>query len=266
MNRIDNKFKELKDRKKKAFVAYIAAGDPDIETSAEIARSLAHNGVDILELGIPFSDPLADGPTIQKALERSLRSGCNVRKVMGMVKTLRKDVDIPIVYMTYYNIVYNYGIERFARDSFSSGVDGLIVPDLPLEEADMMANVLKQRGLCPIMLAAPTTPCDRFKKIASMSGGFVYYVSLTGVTGAREDMARGMERKIKTLKSFTDRPVCVGFGISNPDQAKKAANFADGVIVGSAIVGLIEKNLNDKKGLLEKIARSVRSFSGSVHG
>jgi tryptophan synthase alpha chain len=266
MNRIDETFERLKNEKKKAFIAYIAAGDPDMYASLRIAKALALSGADIIELGIPFSDPLADGPTIQKAVERSLKAGCTVKKIFDLVKSLRKAADIPIVFMTYYNVVYSYGLDRFSKAARAAGADGLIVPDLPMEEAGALRGALKKEGLHLVMLTSPTTPPDRFKRIACVSSGFIYHVSLTGVTGVRKSLAKGLEEDVRRLKKLVSKPLCVGFGVSDPHQAKDLARAADGVIVGSAIVKIIEKNLKNKKTVHKKIAEFAGGIARAVHG
>ncbi len=266
MNRIDAKFRELKKAGRKAFIPYITAGDPDMRTTAEVVRALERAGADIVELGIPFSDPMADGPTIQRAIQRSLNGGCTVKKVLTLVKALRKDVKVPLVFMTYFNIVYNYGTGRFLRDAKAAGADGLIVPDLPMEEAGEVSKEAGRAGQAVILLAAPTTPVGRFRKIAACSQGFIYYVSLTGVTGARKALSAELKKNVKKLKRTTKKPICVGFGISAPAQAGDIARAADGVIVGSAIIGAIEKNLGNKKKLVKDVEKFAGALARAVHG
>ncbi len=266
MNRINETFKRLRAEGKKAFIPYVTAGDPDIRTSKKIVSALAKAGADIIELGVPFSDPLADGPTIQKAIQRSLDAGCSVRKVFDMVRELRRRASVPFVFMTYYNIVFNYGIERFIREAKICGADGIIVPDLPMEESKGLMDIADREDFCLIMLTAPTTPAERFRKIAGRSRGFVYYVSLTGVTGVREKLSDKLKGDIKKLKKMTAKPVCVGFGISNPAQARDVADVSDGVIVGSAIIRLIEKNPDDKSAMVEKVEVFAGAVAKAVHG
>ncbi len=266
MNRIDETFRRLKKEKKKAFIPYVTVGDPDMKTTKRIVSSLAKAGADIIELGIPFSDPLADGPTIQKAVQRSLEAGCTVRKVLDMVGQLRREVRVPLVFMTYYNIIFNYGISRFIRDAKASGADGIIVPDLPMEESGELTGMADKEDFHVIMLAAPTTPPGRFRKIAGCSRGFIYYVSLTGVTGARRSLSDELKNDVKKLKKMTAKPVCVGFGISNPAQAREIVGASDGIIVGSAIIRVIEKNLADKNLLVKKVGAFARSVARAVHG
>lgn len=265
MNRIDEVFKRLKAAGKKAFIPYITAGDPDLDTTEKIVVSLANAGADIIELGIPFSDPLADGPTIQRAIKRSLDKGATVKKILNLVKKIRKHVQTPLVFMTYYNIIYNYGVESFIKDAKASGADGVIVPDLPMEEAAELSARSREKNFDIIMLTAPTTPPARFERIAKMSKGFVYYVSLTGVTGARKNVSGELKNDVRKLKGLTSRPVCVGFGVSKPAHARYVAEFADGVIVGSAIISIIERNLGNKKGLPAKVERFAKSIARAVH-
>jgi tryptophan synthase alpha chain len=263
-NRIDRKFKELKARRKKAFIAYITAGDPSLLATAKLALEIEKSGVDILELGIPFSDPMADGPTIQAASHRALEGGVKLAGIFKMVRSLRKKTGMPIVFMTYYNPVFRYGVEKFLRDCSRSGVDGIIVPDLPCEESAPLVKAAKKNGVAAIFLAAPTSTISRLKKIASLSGGFIYYVSLTGVTGTRRDLPEELGSKVRCIKSMTDTPVSVGFGVSNPGQAKKVAKIADGVIVGSAIVNIIAQNMG-KRDMAAKVARFTKTIAKAVH-
>jgi len=265
MNRIDLSFQRLKKEGKKAFIPYITAGDPGIETTKKFVRVLAGAGADIIELGIPFSDPLADGPTIQRAVERSLSAGATTRGIFRMVRDLRKDVDVPLVFMTYYNIVFNYGIEKFIADSKKSGADGIIVPDLPMEESHELTDIADKHDFSVILLAAPTTPVDRFGKIARCSRSFIYYVSITGVTGARKALSDKLYGHIRHLKRVTDKPICVGFGVSTPGQAREVARAADGVIVGSAIINVLEKSLKNKKKMVRDVEAFGRSIARAVH-
>ncbi|MFH1846627.1 MAG: tryptophan synthase subunit alpha [Candidatus Omnitrophota bacterium] len=265
MNRIGQTFKRLKQEQKKAFIPYITAGDPDIKTTKSIISALVNAGSDIIELGVPFSDPLADGPTIQRAIQRSLASGCSVGKVFGLVKDIRCDFDIPIVFMTYYNIVFNYGINRFVKDAKKAGVDGIIVPDLPMEESKELICAADKQDFYVIMLTAPTTPLERFERITGCSRGFVYYVSLTGVTGERKALSSGLKSELKELRKVSTKPLCVGFGISTALQAKNVACLADGVIVGSALIKIIEQNLNKNHRIAEKVGKFAKTIADAVH-
>lgn len=265
MNRIDKKFKSLKKSHKKAFIVYITAGDPDLKTTKQLIVELEKSGVDLIELGIPFSDPLADGPTIQAASQRALRKGVNIKSILNAVKALRHKVSIPFVFMTYYNLVLQYGLENFVHDAKKCGIDGIIVPDLPQEESRGLLRAATRRRFSVILLAAPTSTNARLKKIAQKSKGFIYYVSLTGVTGARSKLAYDLAKNIKRIKRFTDKPVCVGFGVSNPAQAREVASLADGVIVGSALINIIGKNIA-KKGLIQKVGHFARSIAKGIKG
>ncbi len=264
-NRIDKRFKELKAQGKKAFIAYITAGDPSIAATARLVPELERSGVDIIELGIPFSDPVADGPTIQAASQRALKGKVNMTRIFKMVKTLRGKTDIPIVFMTYFNPVLKYGLARFTKDCRRTGVDGVIVPDLPYEEARDLLRLAKSSRVAVIFLAAPTSTPERLKKIVSLSSGFIYYVSLTGVTGARKELPVEIRSKVKRIKSMTRLPVCVGFGISNRSQAKNVAGISDGVIVGSAIVKVIENNTKSVSNIVSKATRFSKALARAVH-
>jgi len=265
VNRIDRKFKELKSQKKKAFIAYIAAGDPSLAMTKQIALALEAAGVDIIELGIPFSDPLADGPTIQAASQRALAKGASLRKIFSAMADLRRSTQIPIAFMTYYNPVLRYGIGNFIASCKKTGVDGVIVPDLPLEEAKSLIKFSKKAKIATIFLAAPTSTKERLKRIINNSSGFIYYVSLTGVTGARRDLPTEISSKARLIRSMTKKPVAVGFGISNPVQAKDIAKNSDGVIVGSAIVNIIEKNQKNGRAMISKISSFSKTLAKAIH-
>ena len=258
MSRIADKLKELKKRNECALIPYIMAGDPDIETTGKLVVEMERSGADMVELGVPFSDPLADGPTIQKAAIRALANKTNLKKVFALVKTIRKTTEIPIILMLYYNLVYKYGEDAFARDAAAAGVDGTIIPDLPPDEASGLLREARANRLDVIFLLAPTSSRDRVHLVDRRSRGFIYYVSLTGVTGARKTLDKGIEESVEALRLMTDKPICVGFGISRPDQAKKVAAWADGVIVGSAIVGLMEKT--------KSATRMLKEVGGFVSG
>lgn len=254
MNRIEKTFRNLKRKGRKAFIPYIMAGDPDLDKTREVILTFEEAGADIVELGIPFTDPLADGPTIQRAAERALRAGVTLRKVIGFVRGLRQLTQIPIVLMTYYNPVFKYGEERLVRDAVDSGVDGLIIPDLPPDEAGGLIKLSRKAGISTIFLLAPTSTEDRVKKIAKASTGFIYYVSITGITGARLEINESLADSIKNIRAITDKPLCIGFGVSNPEEASRMSAIADGVIVGSAIV----KILRESPERLEEFVRRLR--------
>jgi tryptophan synthase alpha chain len=265
MNRIEAKFKELKRSRRKAFIAYITAGDPNLAATLNLVRTLETAGVDILELGIPFSDPLADGPVIQAASKRALDKGATLRKIFTVVRKARAGTNMPIAFMTYYNPVLRYGLDAFIRDCSTSGVDGVIIPDLPFEEAASLVKTARRNKIATIFLAAPTSTRKRMRGIARSSSGFIYYVSLTGVTGARRRLPEEIGRNVRILKSLTKMPVCVGFGVSNAAQARSIARVADGVIVGSAIVKVIEENRGNAKRMFSEVKRFAASLARAIH-
>ena len=242
LNRLDARFAHLRATGKRAFVAYVCAGDPSLEATVEIVQALDAAGADVVELGLPFSDPLADGIVNQLAADRAIRGGTTTVKVLAMIREIRKHSQVPLVLFTYLNPVYTYGYERFHHDAAAAGADGILVLDLPADEAAQNAELKPTPELAHIRLIAPTTPHDRVPKIAAVAEGFIYYVSREGVTGAQTSIATGIAEMVAHIKSTTDVPVCVGFGSSNPEQAATVASMADGVVVGSAIVKLIEKH------------------------
>lgn len=260
MNRIERKFEQLRQQRKKAFVAFITAGDPNLKITRQLVGELERCGVDIVELGVPFSDPLADGPVIQQASMRALCHGVNLHKILDMVRDMRGGINIPLVLMTYYNPVLQYGLEKFATDASKSGIDGVIVPDLPPEEAEELIRPLYKKGINPIFLLSPTSTRERIKMVAALSKGFIYYVSLTGITGPRERLPLQIHHDVRLIKHYTDLPVCVGFGISRPDQARSLVRSADGIIVGSAIIRELERNLAEK----DKVNKVINFVSGLV--
>ena len=261
MTRIDSKFAALKAEGKKAFVAYVMAGDPDYETSMEIVKGLPGAGVDIIELGIPFTDPMADGPTIQLAGQRALEAGQTLERTLQMVREFRTgDNETPIVLMGYYNPIFNRGVERFLTDARQAGVDGLIVVDLPPEEDDELCIPAQKAGINFIRLATPTTDDARLPKVLTNTSGFVYYVSITGITGAADAQAADVGPEVARIKAHTELPVVVGFGIKTPEAAQTIAGVADGAVVGSAIVRLI----GEGKSPAEVLA-FVRSLSDGAH-
>ncbi|MEI8344649.1 MAG: tryptophan synthase subunit alpha [Candidatus Omnitrophota bacterium] len=241
-NRIDQKFAELKRRSQKALIAFITAGDPGLKANREFVLAAEQNGADLIELGVPFSDPQADGPVIQASSARSLKRGTNLKKVLKLAADIRRDSQIPLILMGYFNPFMRYGLERFARDAASSGVDGLIVPDLTAEESAPLRQILASRGLHLIYLIAPTSSPQRMRKIISMARGFLYYVSVTGVTGVKKARRLSIGRGLSRLRRLTRLPVCAGFGISEPQIAKEIAPACDGVIVGSALVKALDAN------------------------
>ncbi len=265
MNRIDKKFKQLKKNKQKAFIAFLTSGFPDLKTTQSLAIKFEQLGVDILELGIPFSDPIADGPIIQAASNYALKNKVTLKSILKLVKDLRKKTEIPLVLMGYYNPIFTYGSEKFIKEAEAAGVDGIIVPDLPPEEGLELRQACLKNGIADILLIAPTTSLKRIKIISRISHGFIYYISLTGITGIRKKLPQEIYKKVQQLKRFSQKPICVGFGISNAKQAGEIARQSDGVIVGSAIVKIINDNLADKKKIIERASRFVKNISDTVH-
>ncbi|UZD89599.1 tryptophan synthase subunit alpha [Cognatishimia activa] len=240
MTRIDAKFAELKAAGKKAFVSYVMAGDPNYETSLEIVKGLPSAGVDVIELGLPFTDPMADGPTIQLAGQRALDIGMTLEKTLELAREFRKEDDTtPIVLMGYYNPIYSRGVDKFLADAKEAGIDGLIVVDLPPEEDEELCIPAQAAGLNFIRLATPTTDDKRLPKVLQNTSGFVYYVSITGITGAAAAQATNVGPEVARIKAATDLPVIVGFGVRTPEKAEEIASIADGTVVGSAIVSEI---------------------------
>ena len=240
MTRIDAKFAELNAAGKKAFVAYVMAGDPDYDTSLEIVKGLPGAGVDVIELGLPFTDPMADGPTIQLAGQRALDSGMTLQRTLDLATEFRKEDDTtPIVLMGYYNPIYSRGVDKFLEDAKAAGIDGLIVVDLPPEEDEELCIPAQAAGMNFIRLATPTTDDKRLPKVLQNTSGFVYYVSITGITGAAEAEATDVGPEVARIKASTDLPVIVGFGINTPEKSEAIASVADGAVVGSAIVSQI---------------------------
>jgi tryptophan synthase alpha chain len=253
MTRIQRKLQQLKSDGKKAFVAYITLGDPDLESTSQLVLALERAGVDIIELGVPFSDPLADGPVIQRASERALRNGFTLRKGLGLVSELRRKTELPLVLFSYYNPLFSYGFESLARQARTEGVDGFLITDLSVEEAQAPAGILRETGLDTIFLAAPTSTQKRIEAIAHFSSAFIYAVSRTGVTGMQNSVSEEVVPLVARIRVHSDLPVVVGFGISHPEQVREIDLHADGVVVGSAIVRCIEKNLGEAR-LAEKVA------------
>jgi tryptophan synthase alpha chain len=255
MRRIAQRFEQLRKNGEKALVVFLSAGDPDLDTTDALVLAMAESGADLIEIGVPFSDPVAEGPTIQRSSERGLASGASLRRILERVERLRSKVELPLLLMGYANPFYAMGAERFAVAAGQVGVDGIIVPDLPPEEGHDFFEAADRHGIDAVLMATPTTPPERMKYLVEATRGFLYYVSLTGVTGARGDLASDVQAQVDLAKSFGDVPVCVGFGVSKPEHARELAGFADGVVVGSAIVDRIES-----AGSREKAVESVASF------
>ncbi|SEN48021.1 tryptophan synthase, alpha chain [Palleronia pelagia] len=261
MGRIAECFARLRTENRKAFVSYIMGGDPDVETSLEIMRGLPGAGVDIIELGLPFTDPMADGETIQLAGQRALEGGMTLNRLLEMVRVFRKDDDTtPIVVMGYYNPIYSHGVDRFLDDAKAAGIDGLIVVDLPPEEDDELCLPALAKGIDFIRLATPTTDDARLPKVLQNTSGFVYYVSITGITGAAAAQSTEVGPEVARIKAKTDLPVIVGFGIRTPDAAAEIASVADGCVVGSAIVGELGKGRP-----VDEVLEFVSGLAGGAH-
>lgn len=241
-SRLDATFAALRARRERALVAYFTAGDPSLAITRRLVGEAARRGADVIELGIPFSDPLADGPVIQRATQRALAAGVTLPRVLELVREMRGEVSAPLVFLAYYNPILAFGLKAFCRTSVEAGIDGVIVADLPPEEAGPLRSEAAAAGLDVIHLVAPTSTPERMRMIARASEGFVYMVSLTGVTGERAALAPDLTRQLRALRAVTTKPVCVGFGIGTPEQAALAGGAADGVIVGSAIVRLVEQH------------------------
>lgn len=257
--RIESAFARLAHAKEKALIAYIMAGDPSLEETERLVLELERAGADIIELGVPFSDPIADGPVIQLAAERALKSGTSLRGVLALVRALRTRTDIPIVLMLYYNSIHAMGVDRFCREAAAAGVDGLIVPDMPPDEAGPLKGPAAACGLRLIFLLAPTSTTQRRTYVAKESQGFLYYVSITGITGAKIQNMDDVGQNVGKIKKVTKTPVAVGFGVSTPDDAARVAGMADGVIVGSAIVKQIAAHHQ-----APDMAAKVGEFVGSL--
>ncbi|MEN9633857.1 MAG: hypothetical protein RL077_2261 [Verrucomicrobiota bacterium] len=263
MSRIQQIFARARAENRAAFVAYVCAGDPDFETSIEVCRTLLANGVDLLELGVPFSDPLADGLTNQLAAQRALENGMTAARVFELVRRIREFSQAPIVFYTYYNLVFSNGVDAYVQAAKSSGVDGILTLDLPPEEAGELATACQSHGLETVFIIAPTSPDTRIAKIAALATGFIYYVSQEGVTGVRAQVAANIPEAIARIRAQTSLPVVVGFGIGTRAQVAEVAAHADGVVVGSALVNCIRDHRTDSARLLAVLAeRSADLVAG----
>jgi len=242
MNRIDATFRALRAARRAALIPFLTAGDPDMETTRELMSAAVENGGDILEIGVPFSDPTADGPVLQRSLEIGARAGASLPRVLELVADFRRNSEVPVILYGYYNPIFRYGPQRFASDARQAGVDGLLVVDLPPEDADELLMWTKPAGLHFIFLLAPTSGPERVRKIVRHAGGFVYYVSVTGVTGVRPMLVESVRPAVERLRQATDVPIGIGFGITTPEQAVAAGEFADAVVVGSAIMRVVDQH------------------------
>jgi len=264
-NRIDQKFSELRAAGRKALITYICAGDPNLTQTKALCLAFERAGVDILELGVPFSDPLADGIVNQMAAARALTAGTTTRGVLEMIRELRRESQIPVVLYTYVNPIYRYGFEQFHRDAEAAGVDGLLILDLPPDEDAVNPDLEENSGLKRIRLIAPTTPEARIAQLTKEAGGFIYYVSREGVTGERSEVAGSIDERVAAIRATTSLPIAVGFGISTPDHVRAVAKSADGIIVGSAIVRQIG-DIGDQPALVEKLSAFVQPLADAAHG
>lgn len=249
MDRIAQAFARTRREKRAAFVAYLCAGDPDFDTSLAACRAVLDAGADVLELGVPFSDPLADGLTNQLAAQRALDGGMTAARVFELVKRLREKSSVPIIFYTYYNLVFANGVENYVRAAKEAGVDGMLTLDLPPEEADEMLAACAKHDMKTVFIVAPTTPAGRLARIGAAATGFIYYVSREGVTGVRDQVAANIPEAVARIRQHTALPVAVGFGISTREQVRQVARAADGVVVGSALVNVIKDNLDNRAGL-----------------
>jgi tryptophan synthase alpha chain len=258
-------FDALRQRDERALIPYFTAGDPSLALTRQLVVEASKRGADIVELGVPFSDPLADGPVIQRATQRALASGVTLPRVLELARELRREVTLPLVFFTYYNPVLAFGLKAFCRSAAEAGVDGVIVVDLPPEEAAPLRAEADPAGLELIHLVAPTSTPDRMRKIARATGSFIYLVSLTGVTGARADLPPDLAQHLRVLRSVTTKPICVGFGIGTAEQASAVGRFADGVIVGSAIVDLVERYAGSPE-LLSRVGEFIADLKAPLRG
>ncbi|MCC6145490.1 MAG: tryptophan synthase subunit alpha [Candidatus Hydrogenedentes bacterium] len=265
MNRITKRFEVLKNRQEPAFIPYITAGDPSIEQTEQIIYALESAGADVIELGVPFSDPVGDGPVIQAAAARALEKHVNLKQIFAMVQRVRERSEVPLLLFSYFNPIFVYGYDRFASEAAASGVDGVLCVDFPPEEATEYKEALQRNGIATVFLTAPTTTDDRLELVAKQCTGFVYYVSRLGVTGEQAALAADLDDALARIKRHTDKPVAVGFGISTPEQAAKVAGLAEGVVVGSAIVRLIAE-AGDSPDTASRVLEFAKSLADAAKG
>ena len=261
MTRIEKLFERLKSEGRKAFIPYITSGDPSLEITLELVLALDKAGADLIELGVPFSDPIADGPVIQRATDRALRNGVTLHKVLQLGENIRKKSEIPLVLFSYFNPLLNHGLEKLAKDAVAAGFDGILASDLTIEESEPFVRTMRGAGLNTIFLVAPTSSPERMKKIAETSNGFLYAVSRTGVTGERQELAGDLREFLRTLRSYTKSPIAVGFGISRPEHVEAVWQEADGAIVGSSIVRKVEEHIGQAE-LVSIVAGFARWLAG----
>lgn len=265
MNRIDKRFRELREKGEKAFIPFITAGDPNLDLTKQLVLEFDKAGVDLVEFGVPFSDPLADGVVNQEAAQRALLNNVTLKDILGLIRELRTETEVPMLLFSYYNPVLAYGVEALSRDAADAGVDGILCVDLPPEEAEEYMKAFAGRDLATVFLLAPTSTEERIALISKCSTGFVYYVSRTGITGEQEKVDETVKSMVGKIQQHTDLPVAVGFGISNPEQAAEVAGYADGVVVGSAIVRMIGQ-LGNSPETPAKVAAFVKSLVKATKG
>jgi len=258
-------FKRVKDKGEGVFIPFMVAGDPDFETSLEIIKKMVEGGADALEIGFPFSDPVADGQTVQSADLRALNAGMTTDKCFEFIKRIREFTEIPIGLLVYYNLIYQRGIDKFYEDAMESGVNSVLAADLPPEEAEESVKAARKHGVDPIFLAAQTTSNERLKQIAEMCSGFLYVVSVMGVTGARSEVKTSSVELVERMRSHTDLPLCVGFGISKPEHVAEIIDAgADGAIIGSALINIVEESLQDKEAMLDKVQKRCAELKSAT--
>lgn len=264
MNRINQLFENKKSKSEKSLILYLTAGYPSLGITEELLCNLPDWGCDLIELGVPFSDPIADGPTIQYSSTSSLNSGTTLKKIIEMLPAVRKKTEVPIVIFSALNPILKYGLEAFVNDAASAGVDGVLIPDLPPEEGKELSNLCAQHGLTITFLLAPTSSKERMQIVADQSSGFIYYISLRGVTGARAELARDLDEKVGEIRSVTDKPVAVGFGVSKPEHAKRIAQVADGIVVGSTLIDKIRTTFEKENKSGDDAMSSIKDFVQSL--
>jgi tryptophan synthase alpha chain len=263
MGRISQTFERLRHAHERALIPYVTAGDPDLEMTKRLVREMVQCGGDLIEIGVPFSDPVADGPIVQRASQRALQAGTTLRKILRMVRELRRDLDAPLILMTYYNPVFRYGEAAFVADALDADVDAIIVPDLPPEEAQMLIELTADTPLDMIFLAAPTSTAARLAMISEVSRGFIYYVSRLGTTGVRDRLADDLRPMLEKVRASTAKPIAVGFGVSTPEHVRLVAEMADGVVVASAILQLLE-DLQGREDRLERVGDFVAALKDAT--
>lgn len=265
MSSLRSVFRERSEQGGKLFVPYLCAGDPDLELSRDLILTVDEAGADIIELGVPFSDPLADGPTIQKAVQRSIQGGIRIKKIFELIENLRTETDTPIVLMTYYNSIFRYGESEFVDDAVQAGVDGVLVVDLPPEEGGEFFRRAPEQGLHTVLLATPTTPVDRMKSLSELASGFLYYVMVTGVTGVRSGYNEDLARKVEEVGINSQAPTVMGFGISDIEAIEEYLDPINGVVSGSYLIEGINENLGDREAIVDEVRRRAESLANPLH-